>query len=609
MKFQTLTVRTLLLLLTLGIVVPLVLAGFYNLWSFWQASRLQLDESLGQQAQLAAVTFEQQFTAHRQVLMTVSSLNDENGNGLMLKNHLDSIVKTRPQWIDLQIVDADGNKVAAQSVRPSALQTESVKIIISEAGREDSFVVSAEQSAGTNLHYFLLALPKTDGNFIVAQIDAASVNEVFENLKLPEENIIAVFGKNNQLIFRNRDLPAQTSQEVIESPLFSALSERREGVIEVKSPYDGIERAYGLARVNTGDYTIAVGVPTEKLYEPARREFARQAFFGLLIASLAIAAAFVFARSIVKPLHNLTGAAKSFGAGDSSVRAEIEGGGSIRELGETFNLMADEIVRREEQSKELDRLKSEFVSSVSHELRTPLTTIKTLTRVLKSDKISPEERREYLETISEECDRQIDFVQNLLDLSRIESGAYRIVPVAVDVALILREAVESQSRAAISRRLELEFDPPAKDLPFAFADASALRQIVSSLIENAMKYTAEGGRILLTAKENNDFVNIEISDNGCGIREEDVPRIFEKFYRGRPLATKNKAVNSDSKFFDNPKDSAVNETAGVGLGLNLVYNLVKQTGGEISVESPVGETQIGTKFTVSLPIADLRTAE
>ncbi|MDQ6788231.1 MAG: ATP-binding protein [Acidobacteriota bacterium] len=605
MRFQTLTVRARLLLLTLGLVVPLVLAGFFNLWSFWQASRAQLDESLEQQAQLAAKAFEQQLLAQRETLTTVSLLaaaSDNGGNNFTLKDYLDSIVKTRPQWLDLQIVNRDGNLILAQSSKPPNLPTDSVKIIKNEAERENSFVVSAEQSADKKLHFFSLAQPVGNGNFVVARIDVASANDVFENLKLPEENIIAVFDKNNRLLYRNRDLPEQTSLDVIETPLFSALNEKREGTIEIESPYDRIRRVYGLARVNTGNYTVAVGVPSAKLYEPARRQFARQAFFGLLIASLAIAAAFAFARDLVKPLQHLTGAARLFGTGDLTARAEIAGGGTIRELGETFNRMADKIAVREEQSKELNRLKSEFVSSVSHELRTPLTTIKTLTRVLKSDKISADERREYLETISDECDRQIDFVQNLLDLSRIESGAYRISPAPVDVVKLLLETVEAQGRAAISRRLKLKFKPPAEDLPFAFADAAALRQIVSSLVENAMKYTTENGEISIAANQKDDRILIEVADNGCGIAAEDLPKIFEKFYRGRPLAAPGEtAATGGDALAENSECSTVNETAGVGLGLYLVHNLVGQNGGEIVAESPVKNGK-GAKFTVFLPL-------
>ncbi|NOT48643.1 MAG: HAMP domain-containing protein [Acidobacteria bacterium] len=600
MKFQHLTIRAKLLWLTLGLVVPLVLAGFYNLWSFWLVSRAQLDESLVQQAQLAATAFEQQLIAHRQTLETVSSLA---GNGLesnfTLREYLDSIVKTRPEWLDLQIVDREGNSILAQSSKPSNITAGSVADIKDEAERANSFVVSAEPYSDKKLHFFTFGQPIGNGNVVVARVDVTSANAVFENLKLPEENIIAVFDRNNQLVYRNQQLPEETSEKLIETPLFSALNAKREGIIEIESPYDGVERVYGLALVRTGNYVIAVGVPSSRLYSPALQQFARQAFFGLLIASLAIAAAFTFARHIVKPLHQLTKAARSFGEGETSSRADVADGGSMRELGLTFNKMADQIAEREEKLKELDRLKSEFVSSVSHELRTPLTTIKTLTRVLANDRISAEERTEYLQTIADECDRQIEFVQNLLDLSRIESGAYLISLVPVNAVKLMLEVAGINERSARMRNLSLTFDPPNDTLPPVLGDPRVLRQIVGSLVENAMKYTPENGAISLAVRQADRRIEIGIADNGCGIDPEDVPHIFEKFYQGRPLL-----VHDTSGLDEDASDYfSGTEAGGVGLGLYLVRNLVQQCGGDISVRSPASGLQKGTEFTVSLPLA------
>jgi signal transduction histidine kinase len=389
------------------------------------------------------------------------------------------------------------------------------------------------------------------------------------------------------------------------TPLFAWLNERSEQTIEVESPYDGIRRVYGLARIESANAAIVVGVPSRTLYEPTRRRFYRQLFFSLLVTILAMAAAYAIALGIVRSMRRLTDAALRFGAGDLTARAEIPEGGSIGELGKTFNQMAHEIAQREDKLKTLDRLKSEFVSSVSHELRTPLTTIKTLTRVLQLNKISAAEREEFLETIAEECDRQIDFVQNLLDLSRIESGAYKISLRKIDVVKILREAVEAQAKTANAQRLKLNSNLPKNDLPPALTDAAALRRIVSSLVENAMKYTPEDGEIVVAASEKDERIIVEITDSGCGIQPSDLPRIFEKFYRGRPLETANETT--DEAFAGEDECANINETAGIGLGLYLVQNLVEQIGGEIVAESPANKTRRGAKFTVSLPIQNAET--
>lgn len=599
MKFQTLTIRARLLWLTLGLAIPLVLVGFLNLWNFWQVSRAQLDESLEQQAKLAARAFEQRILAHRQTLETISALSNRGENSFTLQDYLDSIVKTRPQWLDVQIVDADGNVVLAQRNKPPNLPTDSVKQIKDEAERENSFVVSTEESADKKSSLLSLALPIGNRNFVVARIDGASVNDVFEKLNLPDDNLIAVFDKNNRLLYRNHALPEQVSLDAGETQLFTALRDRREGTIEVESPYDKILRVYGLARVETTKSIVAVGIPSAKLYEPARRQFLRQLLFGLLIAVLAIAAAFIIARSITRPMRRLTKAARAFGAGDLTTRAEVVQSGTIRELGLTFNQMAEEIAQREKELKALDRLKSEFVSNVSHELRTPLTTIKTLIRILQGDKLTAAEREDYLATIAAECDRQIEFVQTLLDLSRIESGAYQVTLGKVDVVKLLWECVETQSRAAITRRLRLRFLSPTEDALAALTDAAALRRIILSLLENAMKYTPEGGAVEISARRRETQIAIEVSDNGCGIAAEDLPRIFERFFRGRPLVIQDNFGGESVRDEDCPP---ANETSGTGLGLYLVSGLVRQIGGEITAESPVGKTGRGTKFVLTLPV-------
>jgi signal transduction histidine kinase len=499
MKFQSLSIRARLLFLALGLLIPLVLVGFFNLWGFRQASRAQLDESLKRQAELAATAFEQRILAYRQTLEAISILADNNESRLALQDYLDSIVNTRPNWLDVQIIDSNGEVIIAQSKKAANLSAISIKDLKREAAQANSFVISTEQTTGENLRILSLALPIAGGNFVVARIDGASVSEVFKNLKFPEDNIIAVFDRDSRLLYRSRASPEQMLLDVGETPLLVALNEKREGTIEIESPYDKIQRVYGLARVEKVNAVVIVGIPSAKLYEPAREQFIRQALFGLFIMLLAIAAAYWLAQSIVRPMRLLTEAARRFGTGDLTARTEIAESGAIGELGMTFNQMAEEIAEREEELKALDRLKSEFVSSVSHELRTPLTTIKTLTRVLQINKISAAEREEFLETIASECDRQIDFVQTLLDLSRIESGAYKISLRPVEVETVLRETIEAHWKTADSRRLSLKFMQPKDDLPPVLTDVGALKRIVSSIVENAMKYTPKNGKVEVLA--------------------------------------------------------------------------------------------------------------
>ena len=276
-----------------------------------------------------------------------------------------------------------------------------------------------------------------------------------------------------------------------------------------------------------------------------------------------------------------------------------------REQAETelaASLTREQAARREAEAA--NELKDEFVAAVSHEMRTPLTTIKTLTRVMLRSEQTAEERRECVEDISSECDRQIDLVLNLLDLSRIKAGNFRLTPQPVKVDEVLAECLKIERFEAEERRQRLCRET-LPELPRVVSDHSALRRALCGLVENAIKYTPDGGSITLGAHTDGDEVAIRITDTGRGIREEDVPRIFDKFYRGRAAVSHNEAASNGSApngapFEANeftPEDVQM-ETPGIGLGLYLARNIVEQFGGRITVESEFGR---GSTFTVHLP--------
>jgi signal transduction histidine kinase len=224
-------------------------------------------------------------------------------------------------------------------------------------------------------------------------------------------------------------------------------------------------------------------------------------------------------------------------------------------------LWTTRLERKAKRLDELDHLKSEFVSRVSHELRTPLTTIKALTRLLLRGEVGEDNRREYLETIAIECDRQIDLILNLLDLSRIEGGVFRLEMERVEAADVVTSCVKSELAAAERRSHKLEIKPFAR-IPPVCADPKTLRRVVSNLIENSIKYTPDGGLITLSADADTDFVAIHVTDNGRGIPKKDLPILFDKFYRGcpSPHSATAAAAATDEEVLEDADGS------GVGLG-------------------------------------------
>jgi signal transduction histidine kinase len=307
------------------------------------------------------------------------------------------------------------------------------------------------------------------------------------------------------------------------------------------------------------------------------------------------AAAVVTARRLRRRLEHLGDGIARAGEGDFSVRIpeSPHDKDEIATLERAYNRTVAQVAERRARFVELDTLKSDFVSNVSHELRTPLTTIKALTRLLLRGQLEDDKRREYLETISVECDRQIDLVLNLLDLSRIEGGVFRLALEKVDVAEVIGSCVKAETSSAERRSHELKI-AAVNGTPAACADPKALRRVLSNLIENAIKYTPDGGSITVSGGQDHDKVYISVTDNGRGIPAEDLPVLFDKFHRGRP-APHSEAMRNATE------DAALLEDAdvsGLGLGLYLGKNVIERMHGRISVETQVGR---GSTFTVHLP--------
>lgn len=297
-------------------------------------------------------------------------------------------------------------------------------------------------------------------------------------------------------------------------------------------------------------------------------------------------------------------------------------------------LMSEQEARRDAdharvEAEHASRAKDEFLQMVSHEFRTPLTTIKTLVRVLQHDGKTEAERQKHLETIAAECDRQIDLILNLLDVSRLEEGDVDLKNEPVDVNRILYSC-DKIERPAADARNQVFMVERDKVLPPIAGDEKAIRRALCTVIENAIKYTPEGGMISVTARhvahhgiKNNDAatdkklaadlfgdlpvqmnfhpdeqptgeeIAVIICDTGRGILPEDIPKLFQKFYRGAK-------PHSDASTDGTPDDAAGKaETPGVGLGLYLAKRLITTLDGRITVNSEVGR---GSCFTIFLPV-------
>ena len=225
--------------------------------------------------------------------------------------------------------------------------------------------------------------------------------------------------------------------------------------------------------------------------------------------------------------------------------------------------------------RRLETIRRDFVANVSHELKTPLTAIAGYAETLAAE--SPgSQAGGFAQTIVENARRMQRLVDDLLDLSRIESGGWHPEPRAVDVETAAREAWAPFAERAADRRVELETAMSAATID---ADPEALRQIFTNLFDNAIRHTPAGGRIGVTAEVNGDDIRVRVSDTGSGIPADHLPRIFERFYRVDPGRSR--------------------QEGGTGLGLAIVKHLVEAHGGRVEAESELGR---GTAILLYFPL-------
>ena len=289
------------------------------------------------------------------------------------------------------------------------------------------------------------------------------------------------------------------------------------------------------------------------------------------VASLALSvfAISIFSYNMVKPLKQMARAAKQFGKGDFSVRVKGTTNDEMGELAAAFNNMADSLASSETTRKS-------FIANVSHELKTPMTTIAGFIDGILDGTIEPVKHNYYLHIVSDEIKRLSRLVHSMLNLSRIDNGELKINYNRFDLLTILVTIVITYEQELDKRHIEVRgLDRISPK--FVYGDKDLIHQVIYNLIENAVKFTDEGGYIEFDITENSEKTVFKIKNSGQGIKKEELSLVFDRFYKT------DKSRSKDKK--------------GLGLGLYLVRSIIHLHGGEIKAESVYGEYTV-FEFTI-----------
>ncbi len=346
------------------------------------------------------------------------------------------------------------------------------------------------------------------------------------------------------------------------------------------------------------DWAVIIERPMKEAYGPLYASMLRTSSLLLLGFGMALLASIFVARRVVVPLQMLRQGVERIGKGDLGLRLRIKTGDEIEVLAEEFNKMTaalqeaytgmerkvaertQELVIANRRLRELDRMKSAFVSNVSHELRTPLTSIKgSVDNMLDglTGQLNEKQIR-YVTRIKSNTDRLARLINDLLDLSIIEAGRIELKPTSLPLATLILEVAETLRQVAEEKLISLNIDSSDVTVT-AWADRDKISQVLTNLISNAVKFTPSHGKVKVAIQKNGDeWLQVSVTDTGPGIPPEEANRIFDEFYQ----------ITQPDK----------QKTKGTGLGLAISKSLVEMHGGKIWVKS---EMDKGSTFFFTLP--------
>ena len=285
-------------------------------------------------------------------------------------------------------------------------------------------------------------------------------------------------------------------------------------------------------------------------------------FVALIINSLTI-------KTVIKPIKAVSDAMQQVTRGNFDIQLEVVGNDEISVLQRNFNTMTDGLKQNEEMSKN-------FASIVSHEYKTPIAAITGYAQLLYNGGLEEEEEKQYIKTILEQSKRLSNLSVNMLQLARLDSNTVGMSKEMFSLDEQIRNVIVNMENLWEQKNIEMDIN---LDKAQVYCNSQMLYHVWENLLSNAIKFTPENGKITVTCQVSDNYAVVKVADTGCGISPEDIPHIFERFYKS---------------------DSKVNAD-GNGLGLAITQKIIQLSGGKVSVESEAGK---GSLFTVTLPAFD-----
>ncbi len=405
----------------------------------------------------------------------------------------------------------------------------------------------------------------------------SGAQDYIENFRYKEKMEVMAINSSGRIILTSTGFSYDDNENL---PDFEAAKSSKDGSAFWRGTIGSGESVMSLTRVITNSNGTAIGA-IRYLVSIAEVNNRIVIISIIIIASslfilfLIVMSSSYFIRSIVTPVKELSDTARKIARGDFSTKLEKHYNDEIGELCDAITDMSKDLENTEQ-------MKNDFISRVSHELRTPLTAIKGWAETMQISGRRKLDRKTFdkgMDVIIKESGRLTGIVEELLDFSRIQTGRMVLLNEKLDILAELDEVIYMLRDRAVNEGKHLLYDEPVEVFPPVYGDRNRLKQVFINVIDNALKYTPEGGVVAIEVKynsqENPDNIIITITDTGCGISADDLPKVKEKFYKA------NQKVN------------------GSGIGLAVADEIMLLHKGTLEIESGVG---VGTTVTLTLPV-------
>lgn len=335
-----------------------------------------------------------------------------------------------------------------------------------------------------------------------------------------------------------------------------------------------------------GGYALASLLTFLNVWFSARMMFASEHDLLLAIVLLVFAGGiamvlgYFLSTTVTERIQLLKSAAEKLAQGDLQTRVPVQGRDEVAGLAATFNQMAQQLQAADQKQRELENLRRDLIAWVSHDLQTPLASMRAILEALSDGVVEdPETVKRYLNTAQRDVRYLSALIDDLFQMAQLDAGGFPLHLAEASLSDLVSDTLESFTELAKQQELTLEGNVDS-DVDPVHMDTQAIGRVLNNLIGNALRHTSNKGRVSVWVRRTTQGVEVTVSDTGAGIRAEDLPYIFERFYRGDASRSRNRG------------------TGGAGLGLAIARGIVQAHRGEIKVESQLGK---GTQFTFYIP--------